>query len=690
MKFPDDARTILYYREAVPHPRIPNRMTPAGPERSYIFQNSEYTTTWEEHGFSLRWNPAEDTERGGKTSGELRPLLRRLDGAGDVFLERLELVVERGQLASISLDPDIPVNTRYRIFQHGYQSWTMSTMRTHEEADEFARPAWKHRMDENPETPHQSALPVNLPLHMFPAKGKFHADNLIGLEEQIEAEREDVQTSPTRILVYAWGQGGQFIRFRTHLDKHSGRMTEFAVIWDMNGRRFTQHSRESLTPVAWNFEFPGEKSRRRTFAGMLNEAGHRIAGNMLRKRPKSPGIVGWCSWYYYYTKITEDIILDNLSSLSRSKLKVDLFQIDDGYQRSIGDWTHTNDKFPGGMQFLASEIKKTGMRAGLWLAPTIVTKDSQLLQSHPGIVLRHERSNRPVSMLYNPLWGGRAYGLDVTHPVYKEWLSETIHTLVHHWGYDYLKLDFLFTAAHRGRWHDDTSSGARRLRETLQLVRKVAGRKVMLLGCGCPLWPAAGVLDAMRIGMDVNHIWGGDTMSWLLRDRNYPTTRAALINTINRSFLHNRFWVNDPDCLMVRGRDTKLTLKQVYLMASVMSVSGGMLLLSDDLTKLEEDRFDIFTLAAEINRKCAGHTPIPLGMMEHQFPRGLYNPAGYIGVWNPTRRPDRVTVPLPAGLDEAALRGAKDVWTGGSISWQIEDGRLHLAMAPFESVVAKV
>lgn len=713
MKFPDDARTILDHREAADQSGQPGQTGSAGKSARTIRQaavepqprgpileqtlspkagGSGAATTIQATlestsgaqakgaGFVFRWNPA-DTE--------LRPLLRRADDARDVFLERLELVLRPGDgLSSISLDPGIPVDTRYHIFQHGFQSWSLSGLRERGEADRFARLGWKHKMDENPETPHQSNLPFTPPFFAFPAKGRFHSEHLVGLEEEIRDSRETGDgRSPARVVVYAAGHGNQNIRFRVRLDPHSGRLLEFTVIWDFNGCRFSKHGRESLTPVAWNIETPGAKSERRTFAGLLNESMAKLATNFVRKRPRNNGVVGWCSWYYYYTKITEDITLDNLSQLARSDLKIDLFQIDDGWQRAIGDWTETNKKFPAGMKYLADEIKKTGMRPGIWLAPFLIQKNAELMRSHPDIILRDQKGE-PVKATYNPNWGGWAYCLDVTHPRYKEWIADTIQTIVKRWGYSYLKIDFLFTAGYRGRVYDDTTTAAGRTRDALALIRKAAGKDTFILGCGAPMWPSVGQVDAMRISVDVNHIWSGDLMSWLLRDRNYPNVRGALINTLTRSYMHNRFWINDPDCLMVRGRDTKLTLEQVYLMSSVMALSGGMLLLSDDLTHLEADRFEIFARAIELNRKCAPHTPLPLGMLEYHFPRGYYNPAGFLGVWNSSSGPDRIQIPVPAGVDEGALRNAHDYWTGNKIAWQIENNRIHIALAPFESVVA--
>ena len=58
----------------------------------------------------------------------------------------------------------------------------------------------------------------------------------------------------------------------------------------------------------------------------------------------------------------------------KSYLPFDVLQVDDGWQVAAGDW-EANAKFPQGMQTLAQQIKATGRRAGIWLAPLVATVD---------------------------------------------------------------------------------------------------------------------------------------------------------------------------------------------------------------------------------------------------------------------------------------------------------------------------
>lgn len=42
--------------------------------------------------------------------------------------------------------------------------------------------------------------------------------------------------------------------------------------------------------------------------------------------------------YYYFNKITPEIIIKNVKQIKKKQLDFNLIQIDDGYQRHVGDW----------------------------------------------------------------------------------------------------------------------------------------------------------------------------------------------------------------------------------------------------------------------------------------------------------------------------------------------------------------
>ena len=65
------------------------------------------------------------------------------------------------------------------------------------------------------------------------------------------------------------------------------------------------------------------------------------AQRMHARRWTQPIPSGWCSWYYYYTRVSEAAVDANLACLQqqRAALPVRYVQLDDGYQKKVGDWT---------------------------------------------------------------------------------------------------------------------------------------------------------------------------------------------------------------------------------------------------------------------------------------------------------------------------------------------------------------
>lgn len=301
---------------------------------------------------------------------------------------------------------------------------------------------------------------------------------------------------------------------------------------------------------------------------------------------------GWCSWYQFYHDVTEQDLLRNLEELSglRSEFPVSVVQLDDGYQRAIGDWLETNEKFPRGIAPLAAEIRAAGFRPGLWTAPFCVVGESRVAREHPEWLLGSFRADGgPHRGLLHPAWSdeGWVFCLDPTRDDVTAHLDSTFASLVG-MGFSYLKLDFLYVAAMQARAADPSLSKAQRLRRGLDAIRRGAGADAFLLGCGCPLGPAVGVVDAMRIGPDVAPRWRPPAGSPTGLEETLPSTRSALRSVLARAWMHRRLWINDPDCLMARTGGTELAEHEVDAFADAIAVTGGLTMVSDDLPGLAE------------------------------------------------------------------------------------------------------
>ena len=304
--------------------------------------------------------------------------------------------------------------------------------------------------------------------------------------------------------------------------------------------------------------------------------------------------VGWCSWYQFYSKVTAAQIKANLLALKKidNQLPLKLFQIDDGYQSQVGDWLTFRDTFPDGIEALVKEIKKTGYQPGIWIAPFMVHPQSDLRKKHPDWQLRKE-SGRLVNSGF--AWNTFNSSLDLTNPQALQYAVKVVHTAAHQWKFPYIKLDFLYAAARPGKYQDDTMTRAQVLRMGLEKLREAAGDDTLLLGCGLPLGSGIGIVSAMRIGPDVFESWYPKWfgLSSIFRKEPYmPAARNSIQNILTRSFMHRKWWINDPDCLLVRPT-SDLTLEEVQSLATVIGMTGGNILLSDDLPQLPAERIKL-------------------------------------------------------------------------------------------------
>ncbi len=305
---------------------------------------------------------------------------------------------------------------------------------------------------------------------------------------------------------------------------------------------------------------------------------------------------GWCSWYELGAAVTEADMLANLDYCAArfDRRFFRYIQLDDGYQRAVGDW-NVNAKFPHGHRWLTDRIHAAGFQAGLWVAPFAVAEGSDVARANPAWLLKGPQpETAPVVVDTREPWGGHILALDGAHPGVQQWLYDLARTAVREWGYDYLKVDFLEWAT-AGVTHYGGLTRAEAYRSGLSAIREGLGTEAFLLGCRAPLQHAAGLVDGMRIGGDVEASWGGIQV---------PARAAAL-----RSFYHRSVWLNDPDCLVVRP---PLTLDEARVWASVVAVSGGLSIFSDNLPKLPAERLPLLQKTIPVAARTTA-PPHPVG-----------------------------------------------------------------------------
>ncbi|HYL51685.1 MAG TPA: glycoside hydrolase family 36 protein [Acidimicrobiia bacterium] len=483
-----------------------------------------------------------------------------------------------------------------RMFMQGYQSWSPTrTMRL--------------GIDRDPSRDPRAPSLVH---------AAFHADPNVAPEGELRSEQVTLLALRRPLLQCIGFVAGDRHAGTLRARIVDGRVEVCAEAW-LGGARLAVDATRSLHDIVVD-EGDDAAALLEAWAGRVARAGEARAG--------ADYLTGWCSWYQYFERVSERVLRDNLARADAWPFE--LFQLDDGYQRAIGDWLATNERFPSGLDGVADAIDASGHTPGIWLAPFLAAPGSEIARIHPEWLAAAPGADGFAIGMYNDAWGGFMAVLDTTQPEVLDHLATTAAALVAA-GYRYLKLDFTFSAAMPGRYADPTLAPAERVRAGFAAIRRGAGDEAFLLACGAPLGAVVGVVDGMRIGADVAPWWDpapdqGERLPGY--EATTPSTHNAFVNTCTRSFMHRRLWVNDPDCVMLRTVDTHLAPPAAEAWARTVGCSGGLLVVSDDLGLVDVgarrllDDVIAHGRAADADAR-TGRSPRCLGLLDPEGPAGI-------------------------------------------------------------------
>ena len=305
--------------------------------------------------------------------------------------------------------------------------------------------------------------------------------------------------------------------------------------------------------------------------------------------PKGNKVKGYTSWYNYYSNISEEIILRDLESLCAVENYhdyVNTFQIDDGYQTAVGDWfSIDSQKFPNGMKPMADAIHAKGLQAGLWLAPFGAHKDSKLATAHPDWLVKG-KNGKPVMVGHN--WWG-FYALDIYHPEVREYIRSVFHEVLDVWGFDMVKLDFLYAAAAmpmHGKTRGEIAF------DSIEFVRECVGDRI-IIGCGVQQMPCFGKIDYMRVGADMHLGWAHNFTRKRMH-REDVSTPNAIHNTLYRRGICGRGFLCDPDVFLLRRTNIEFTPEQQKLLGKFIKLFGDVLFMSDNVAEYDAEQMAAF------------------------------------------------------------------------------------------------
>lgn len=368
---------------------------------------------------------------------------------------------------------------------------------------------------------------------------------------------------------------------------------------------------------------------------------------------------GWCTWYYYLSYMDSADVLENMDFLSRNreKLPIRYIQIDDGWYDNWGDWEM--EGFGMEMRGMAARIREAGYIPGIWLCPFSVDPDSKIGREHPEWMVQDGKGSP----------AGRRWALDATNPEAYGHLKSLIARLSRDWGFRYIKLDFVAGGLQQGVYCNRKSSSLMALREAYRAVREGATEDTFILGCTSPMLPAAGLVDGMRISIDIFEDWAA--------------VKRVFRRVIKRYFYHNNAFVNDADCLIVRKKENedekcwRLCTRnddEIRTYVTAMAASGGIFMLSDKMPLLGQKQVQMLSKLFPVNREAA----LPLDLMENDCPGildfGVRGGTRVVAMINWSDMEKTMTLQLPEGEETLCW----EFWSGelagvteGSLSQKI-------------------
>ena len=547
------------------------------------------------------------------------------------------------QLARITLDMRIDVPSgetfapsRISWFRNGWQSWSYAGLVF---ADKLSFPAprlpFAYRIKEDPTIPRDRAAQTS---------------------DLVTA----VKLGDNAILAGATGQ--RFFQ-RIHIDPGPPQV-RIALEIDLDGQALPPMG--ELAAGGWQFEGA------RTATQLVHLWGQRHAC-----RSDHPPLTGWCSWYDRFRRIDSDYILSTTRTLASQPHLKELAAVivDDGYQDHVGDWLRPSARFGMPVSELGRAITTLGKQPGIWTAPFIVQGRSRLKSKHPHWLLR--KAGRPLHLGWNPHWRDAFFALDVRHPEVLRHLADTFGQL-YAAGFRIFKLDYLFAGALQGEVGYHRIGRFEAFAKALDTIRAATGPDAFLLGCGCPLAPAIGRLDGMRVSTDTGYSWlAPRLLQWATGDSELTGIFPALRNTLARATFAGHFWQVDPDCLLLRHRRgaNAATGAEARMAATFISHLGQTLLLGDDLSKWTP-REEL--MLAEL-LESRGRAFQPLDSLDADPPAwGVFEDGGdtFAAVYNGGEARQMFSLALPRLAERMDVRGATPV-TGHPV--EVNDVRVSIS-----------
>jgi alpha-galactosidase len=254
-----------------------------------------------------------------------------------------------------------------------------------------------------------------------------------------------------------------------------------------------------------------------------------------KPRTVAQPVYGINDWYFAYGNNSADLILQHTSLLApliTNTSNKPFSVIDMGWATGT-DYSTPNKKF-GDMQKLAGEIKKLGMRPGLWTRPLWATRN----ESKKLLAPNFQNDNKDDGATLDPTIEENIHHIKNMIGLYKQWDFEmvkhdyTTFDIFSKWGFE---MNDKMTEP-GWKFNDDSKTNAEIILYLYRSIRDASG-DMYLIGCNTISHLSAGVFELNRIGDDTS-------------GKEWARTKKMGVNTMGfRMVQHKTFYEADGDCV---------------------------------------------------------------------------------------------------------------------------------------------
>lgn len=261
-----------------------------------------------------------------------------------------------------------------------------------------------------------------------------------------------------------------------------------------------------------------------------------------------------------------------------------------------GDWLEPNENWQNRLDNAAREIFKEGYRAGIWIAPFLVSNKSKVFENHPDWLVKDYNNNiTPEEITEEESF----FALDASHPEVLKHIAKIFRTFKK-MGFLFFEtafLDYGFKDSLNVKRATKGKTSVQVFREACEIIRAEIGAGSLWMADHTPFSPIIGFADIVRTN---NRI-----------DKELDKTKIK--NIIKESwyshYFNNIYWQNSPGEIDILNENNLFTEDEINSIALWIGILGGAVETCNNMTRWNQNQLKLFRFFEPNTRQKNAYLP---------------------------------------------------------------------------------